>query len=98
MYTSLIFFLAILARICSNVFKQVMHSLISERFMNKAGFTCLVTLEELFLKNLKMYEVSPRYVQYLSAYQEHLFTTSGEKASRKYIGVILEINNFKYFT
>ena len=44
-----------------------------------------------------MYEVSPRYVQYLSVYQEHLFTTSGEKASRKYIGVILEINNFKYF-
>ena len=47
--------------------------------------------------NLKIYEVDSQYVVYLSAYQEHIFYSEGAKSSRKYIGIIFEINNFKYF-
>lgn len=49
------------------------------------------------MRDLKLYEVDSKYVKYLSAYQEHIYYSDGEKASRKYIGVILEINGLKYF-
>ncbi len=46
---------------------------------------------------IRIYEVSPDYVKYLSQYQEHIFYNDRDKASRKYIGIILEINNCRYF-
>ena len=49
------------------------------------------------MRGLKIYEVNPGYVKYLSAYQEHIFFSEGDKSSRKYIGIVLEINGFKYF-
>ena len=49
------------------------------------------------MRGLKIYEVNPVYVKYLSAYQEHIFFSEGDKSSRKYIGIVLEINGFKYF-
>ncbi len=49
------------------------------------------------MRGLKIYEVNPRYVKYLSAYQEHIFFSEGDKSSRKYIGIVLEINGLKYF-
>ena len=49
------------------------------------------------MKTLKIYEIEPGYIKYLSQYQEHLFIADGNKSNRKYIGIILEINNYKYF-
>ena len=49
------------------------------------------------MRGLKIYEVNPGYVKYLSAYQEHIFFSEGDKSSRKYIGIVLEINGLKYF-
>ncbi len=46
---------------------------------------------------LKIYEVNPNYIKYLSNYQDHLFYSDGKKAGRKYIGIVLEMNGFKYF-
>ena len=49
------------------------------------------------MRALKIYEVNPNYVKYLSSFQEHIFVSDGEKSSRKYIGIILEVNGYKYF-
>lgn len=46
------------------------------------------------MERLKIYEIKQEYIQYLSQYQPHLFYDNG---SRKYIGIILEINDLKYF-
>ncbi|WP_049962384.1 type III toxin-antitoxin system ToxN/AbiQ family toxin [Oribacterium sp. FC2011] len=49
------------------------------------------------MRSLKLYEVDSQYVKYLSAFQEHIFFSDEDKSSRKYIGIVLEINGFKYF-
>ncbi len=51
----------------------------------------------LVLKTLKIYEVDSEYIKYLSNFQEHLFFSDGDKSNRKYIGIILDINGYKYF-
>lgn len=49
--------------------------------------------------NLKLYEINPEYIMYLSAYAPHLFLNKqqGQKNERKFIGIILEVNGFQYF-
>lgn len=49
--------------------------------------------------NLKFYEVDSAYIDYLSQFAEHLFRNAkqDQQHSRKYIGIILEVNGFKYF-
>ena len=49
------------------------------------------------MRGLKLYEVNPNYIKYLAQYQEHIFISDGDKASRKYIGILLQINDIKYF-
>jgi protein AbiQ len=49
------------------------------------------------LRGLKLYEINPEYIKYLAKYQEHIFISDGDKASRKYIGIILQINGMNYF-
>lgn len=49
------------------------------------------------MQNLKIYEVNGKYINYLSQIQDHLFISDGSKRNRKYIGIVLVINNFKYF-
>lgn len=49
------------------------------------------------MRGLKLYEINPRYIKYLSQYQKHIFISDGDKASRKYIGIILKINDIEYF-
>jgi protein AbiQ len=49
------------------------------------------------MRGLKIYEVNPHYIKYLTGFQDHLFFADGDKAGRKYIGIVLEINEFKYF-
>lgn len=46
-----------------------------------------------------LYEVNPKYVNYLVPYAPHLFQNKqpGQHNERKYIGIILIVNNMKYF-
>ena len=46
---------------------------------------------------LRIYEINSNYIDYLSKYQEHLYYNKDGTNKRKYIGVVLEINGFKYF-
>ena len=56
----------------------------------------VIFLEET-LGGLKLYEINPEYIKYLAQYQEHIFISDGNKASRKYIGIVLQINGMNYF-
>ena len=49
------------------------------------------------MRGLKLYEINPKYIKYLAQYQEHIFISDGNKASRKYIGIVLQINAMNYF-
>jgi len=49
------------------------------------------------LKGLKLYEISPLYIKYLAQYQKHIFWSDGNKATRKYIGIVLQIDEMSYF-
>lgn len=51
------------------------------------------------MDNIKFYEVSEDYVDYLIPHAPHLFRNKkqGQQNSRKYIGVVLHINNMNYF-
>lgn len=44
---------------------------------------------------LKIYKVDEKYISYLKQFDINVKLNKGEK--RPYIGVVLEINNFKYF-
>ena len=52
-----------------------------------------------YMADLKIYEIDSSYIEYLSNFEEHLFKNKKitQDFSRKYIGIILEINGFKYF-
>ncbi|MBR5345344.1 MAG: type III toxin-antitoxin system ToxN/AbiQ family toxin [Clostridia bacterium] len=51
------------------------------------------------MDNIKLYEIDPSYVHYLSHYAVHLFHNKqpGQSNERKYIGVILTVNGMDYF-
>ncbi len=49
------------------------------------------------MRGLKIYEIDSYYVDYLAAMQDHLFISKQNTLKRKYIGIVLEINDFKYF-
>lgn len=48
---------------------------------------------------INLYEIDSKYIQYLSAFEEHLFRNKklSQVFTRKYIGVVLKINGFDYF-
>ncbi len=48
---------------------------------------------------LLFYEIENKYINFLSQFSEHFFHNAqiNQKYSRKYIGVLFEINGFKYF-
>lgn len=48
---------------------------------------------------INLYEIDSKYIQYLSAFEEHLFRNKklSKVFTRKYIGVVLKINGFDYF-
>ncbi len=75
----------------------MMHSLISERVNSRGKVSCPCFMFRWNMRSLKLYEVDSQYVKYLSAFQEHTFFFDEDKSSRKYIGIVLEINGFKYF-
>ena len=49
--------------------------------------------------NLQIYEVDCGYIDYIGKYADHLFHNAkqSQSNSRKYIGIVLEVNSFKYF-
>lgn len=51
------------------------------------------------MDNIKIFEISASYVDYLTPHAPHLFRNKkdGQKNSRKYIGIVFQINNFNYF-
>lgn len=51
------------------------------------------------MDKLRFYEIDCDYINFLSAFAEHLFLNAKntQKYSRKYVGIIFEINEFKYF-
>lgn len=51
------------------------------------------------MDNIKIYELDEKYVDYLAPHEPHLFQNkkSNQTNSRKYIGVVLEVNGMKYF-
>lgn len=51
------------------------------------------------MEKLLFYEIENKYIDYLSKFSEHLFRNAKitQSYSRKYIGVLFEINGFKYF-
>ena len=46
---------------------------------------------------LRIYEIKNEYIDYLSRHHEHLFYNKDGAFKRKYIGIVLEINRYKYF-
>ena len=51
------------------------------------------------MDSLKIYEISEKYVNYLAPLASHLFRNrqAGQQNSRKYIGIVLQINGVDYF-
>ena len=48
---------------------------------------------------IKIYEVNPKYIDYLIPYAPHLFQNKqpGQSNERKYIGIVLSVNGMNYF-
>ena len=51
------------------------------------------------MDNIKFYQVTNDYIDYLLPYAPHLFQNKkqGQKNERKYIGIVLQINDVDYF-
>ena len=49
--------------------------------------------------NIRLYEIDNQYIDYLSAFESHFFHNKlpGQQNERKYIGILLHINNMDYF-
>lgn len=64
-----------------------------------AGFRPIFYKQEDFLLSIELYEVNPEYINYLLPYAPHLFHNKqpGQQNNRKYIGVILNVNDMNYF-
>lgn len=54
---------------------------------------------EVVMGNLRIYEISTSYIDYLASFIPHLFHNkkSGQQNERKYIGIVLEVHDQKYF-
>ena len=51
------------------------------------------------METIALYEIDPKYIDYLSQFEEHLFKNKkiSQTFTRKYVGVVLSINGFDYF-
>ena len=51
------------------------------------------------MNRLRIYEIQPAYIDYLSEFAPHLFHNkkAGQNNERKYIGIVLQINGYNYF-
>ena len=58
-----------------------------------------LTASFLFMGKLLFYEIDNKYIDFLSKFSEHLFHNAKitQTYTRKYIGILFEINDLKYF-
>lgn len=49
------------------------------------------------MDNLSLYNIDSKYVEYLCRYSPNLYVEKDSSKTRKYIGIVLVINNFRYF-
>ena len=51
------------------------------------------------MDNIKFFEINSKYINYLSPYAPHLFLNKkpGQRNERKYIGIVLQVNDVDYF-
>lgn len=66
----------------------------------RARFSCsCFSYVEVFVCSLKLYEINTAYINYLFPFAPHLFRNSnpGQHNERKYIGIVLHINDMNYF-
>ena len=51
------------------------------------------------MNDIKLYEVNAAYIDYLAPLASHLFRNKkeGQQNTRKYIGIVLTVNEMKYF-
>ena len=50
-------------------------------------------------EDIRFYEIDPKYIDYLLPYAPHLYANKqpGQDNERKYIGVVLRVNDMDYF-
>ena len=50
-------------------------------------------------EDIRFYEIDPKYIDYLLPYAPHLYANKqpGQNNERKYIGVVLRVNDMDYF-
>lgn len=63
------------------------------------AYVCPLCLEKRYMDNIKIYEIDSDYIDYLAQYAPHLFHNrkKGQSHERKYLGIVLHINEFDYF-
>ena len=51
------------------------------------------------MDNLKLYEISEKYISYLRAFDSFVFSAKEDDRNhtRKYLGVVYTINNYNYY-
>jgi len=47
--------------------------------------------------NLKLYKINTNYINYLKKFQRHIWENKENHKTRPYVGIVLEINNYKYY-
>ena len=47
--------------------------------------------------SFKFYTISGKYYSYLKAFDNRIPNTENEKSNRPFIGIVLDINNYKYY-
>lgn len=52
-----------------------------------------------YMDTIELYEIDSDYIKYLSSFEQHLFRNKKvtQVFTRKYIGIVLKINEFDYF-
>ncbi|MDE5798725.1 MAG: type III toxin-antitoxin system ToxN/AbiQ family toxin, partial [Treponemataceae bacterium] len=83
-------------RICILIPVSVSRLYKRERYQTGARTCPCFLLEN---EMLKFYEINPDYIDYLSAFAPHLFhnKTAAQVNKRKYIGIVLTVNDMHYF-
>ena len=46
---------------------------------------------------MDFYTIDENYLDYLRQFEKHIYYTKGNKTNRKFVGIVLEINNIKYY-
>jgi len=73
---------------------------LSAKFNQKAGIIARFFVDKgATMPDIKIYEIDPHYIDYLSPHAPHLFHNkkASQANTRKYIGILLHVHDFDYF-